>query len=106
MDSVDFDDLLLNTVVLFEQNPDILQHYRTRFTHVLIDEYQDTNSVQNALAVLLAGEHRNIVVVGDSDQSVYRFRGADITNILEFEKAFPDATTAQLIGTIRSGRPG
>ncbi len=102
--AMDFDDLLLNTVVLFEQNPDILQHYRTRFTHVLIDEYQDTNSVQNALAVLLAGEHRNIVVVGDSDQSVYRFRGADISNILDFEQAFPDATAITLDQNFRSSQ--
>jgi DNA helicase-2/ATP-dependent DNA helicase PcrA len=100
--AMDFDDLLLNTVQLFRQHPDVLEHYRTRFTHVLIDEYQDTNSVQNALAVLLAGEHRNIVVVGDSDQSVYRFRGADITNILDFEAAFPDATVVTLDQNFRS----
>ena len=80
----------------------MLEHYRTRFTHILIDEYQDTNSVQNALAVLLAGEHRNIVVVGDSDQSVYRFRGADISNILDFEEAFPDATAITLDQNFRS----
>jgi DNA helicase-2/ATP-dependent DNA helicase PcrA len=100
--AMDFDDLLLNTVQLFRQHPDVLEHYRARFTHVLIDEYQDTNSVQNALAVLLAGEHRNIVVVGDSDQSVYRFRGADITNILDFEAAFPDATVVTLDQNFRS----
>ncbi|HWD53225.1 MAG TPA: UvrD-helicase domain-containing protein [Acidimicrobiales bacterium] len=100
--AMDFDDLLLNTVQLFRQHPDVLEHYRTRFTHVLIDEYQDTNSVQNALAVLLAGGHRNIVVVGDSDQSVYRFRGADITNILAFEEAFPDATVVTLDQNFRS----
>ena len=100
--AMDFDDLLLNTVQLFRQHPDVLEHYRARFTHVLIDEYQDTNSVQNALAVLLAGEHRNIVVVGDSDQSVYRFRGADITNILAFEEAFPDATVVTLDQNFRS----
>jgi DNA helicase-2/ATP-dependent DNA helicase PcrA len=100
--AMDFDDLLLNTVRLFREHPDVLEHYRTRFTHVLIDEYQDTNSVQNALAVLLAGDHRNIVVVGDSDQSVYRFRGADITNILDFEQAFPDATAITLDQNFRS----
>ena len=100
--AMDFDDLLLNTVRLFRQFPDVLEHYRTRFTHVLIDEYQDTNAVQNALAVLLAGEHRNIVVVGDSDQSVYRFRGADISNILDFEQAFPDATVITLDQNFRS----
>ena len=100
--AMDFDDLLLNTVRLFRLHPDVLGHYRTRFTHILIDEYQDTNAVQNALAVLLAGEHRNIVVVGDSDQSVYRFRGADISNILDFEQAFPDATTITLDQNFRS----
>ena len=93
--AMDFDDLLLNTVRLFRLHPDVLEHYRTRFTHILIDEYQDTNGVQNALAVLLAGGHRNIAVVGDSDQSVYRFRGADISNILDFEQAFPDATAVR-----------
>jgi DNA helicase-2/ATP-dependent DNA helicase PcrA len=100
--AMDFDDLLLNAVRLFREHPDVLELYRERFTHILIDEYQDTNAVQNALAVLLAGEHRNIVVVGDSDQSVYRFRGADITNILEFEEAFPDATTVVLEQNFRS----
>ncbi len=100
--AMDFDDLLLNTVRLFRLHPDVLDHYRTRFTHILIDEYQDTNAVQNALAVLLAGDHRNIVVVGDSDQSVYRFRGADISNILDFEQAFPDATAITLDQNFRS----
>ena len=100
--AMDFDDLLLNAVRLFREHPDVLEHYRQRFTHVLIDEYQDTNAVQNALAVQLAGGHRNIVVVGDSDQSVYRFRGADISNILDFEKAFPDATAITLDQNFRS----
>ena len=100
--AMDFDDLLLNTVRLFRLHPDVLEHYRTRFTNILIDEYQDTNAVQNALAVLLAGGHRTIVVVGDSDQSVYRFRGADISNILDFEQAFPDATAITLDQNFRS----
>ena len=100
--AMDFDDLLLNVVRLFDEHPDVLEHYRTRFTHILIDEYQDTNAVQNALAVQLAGGHRNIVVVGDSDQSVYRFRGADISNILDFEQAFPDATAITLDQNFRS----
>jgi DNA helicase II / ATP-dependent DNA helicase PcrA len=99
---MDFDDLLLNAVRLFDEHPDVLEHYRIRFTHVLIDEYQDTNAVQNALAVQLAGGHRSIVVVGDSDQSVYRFRGADISNILDFEKAFPDARAITLDQNFRS----
>ncbi len=80
----------------------MLEHYRARFTHILIDEYQDTNLVQNTMAVQLAGGHRNIVVVGDSDQSVYRFRGADISNILDFERAFPDATAITLDQNFRS----
>ncbi|MHB8428951.1 MAG: UvrD-helicase domain-containing protein [Acidimicrobiales bacterium] len=100
--AMDFDDLLVNAVRLFRQHPDVLDHYRERFTNVLIDEYQDTNGVQNALAVLLAEEHRNIVVVGDSDQSVYRFRGADVSNILEFELAFPDAKVVTLDQNFRS----
>jgi DNA helicase-2/ATP-dependent DNA helicase PcrA len=100
--AMDFDDLLLNAVRLFDEHPDVLEHYRHRFTHILIDEYQDTNAVQNALAVQLAGGHRNIVVVGDSDQSVYRFRGADISNILDFEQAFPDATAITLDQNFRS----
>ena len=100
--AMDFDDLLLNAVRLFEAHPDVLEHYRSRFTHILIDEYQDTNPVQNALAVLLAGGHRNIFVVGDTDQSVYRFRGADISNILDFEQAFPDATAVILDQNFRS----
>ncbi len=102
--AMDFDDLLLNTVRLFRDHPDLLEHYRSRFTHILIDEYQDTNPVQNTLAVQLAGGHRNIAVVGDSDQSVYRFRGADISNILDFEEAFPDATTITLDQNFRSTR--
>ena len=100
--AMDFDDLLLNAVTLFKEHPDVLERYRARFTHVLIDEFQDTNAVQNELAILLAGGHRDICVVGDSDQSVYRFRGADIANILEFEAAFPDATVITLDQNFRS----
>ncbi|MGA2838428.1 MAG: UvrD-helicase domain-containing protein [Acidimicrobiales bacterium] len=100
--AMDFDDLLLNAVRLFREHPGVLEHYRSRFTHILVDEYQDTNAVQNALAVQLAGGHRNIVVVGDSDQSVYRFRGADISNILDFEQAFPDALAITLDQNFRS----
>ncbi len=100
--AMDFDDLLLNAVTLFKGHPDVLEHYRARFAHILIDEFQDTNAVQNELALLLACGHRNICVVGDSDQSVYRFRGADITNILEFEEAFPDARVVTLDQNFRS----
>ena len=100
--AMDFDDLLMVTVNLLQSNPEVLDHYRHRFEHVLVDEYQDTNHAQNELVKLLASGHRNVCVVGDSDQSVYRFRGADITNILEFEDAFPDATVIVLEQNYRS----
>src|SRR3954452_13813965 len=86
--AMDFDDLLMNTAVLFRQQPEVLEHYRRRFKHVLVDEYQDTNVVQNELVIQLTRNHRNVCVVGDSDQSVYSFRGADMRNILEFENEF------------------
>jgi DNA helicase II / ATP-dependent DNA helicase PcrA len=100
--AMDFDDLLGATVRLFREHPEVLAHYRQRFRHVLVDEYQDTNQVQNELVIQLAGEHRDVTVVGDSDQSVYQFRGADIRNILEFETAFPDATVIVLEQNYRS----
>ncbi|CAN5633366.1 DNA helicase PcrA [soil metagenome] len=100
--AMDFDDLLTETVRLFQEHPDVRLHYATRFQHVLVDEYQDTNRAQNALVVALAKEHRNICVVGDSDQSIYSFRAADIRNILEFERAFPDAKVVVLEQNYRS----
>ncbi len=100
--AMDFDDLLLNTAELFRRHPDVLEHYRKRFTHVLVDEYQDTNKVQNDLVLQLGREHRNVTVVGDGDQSIYRFRGADISNILDFEEAFHDVTTIPLVQNYRS----
>ncbi|NNE73399.1 MAG: DNA helicase PcrA [Acidimicrobiales bacterium] len=100
--SMDFDDLLGNTVELLKRCPDVLEHYQRRFKHVLVDEYQDTNPVQNELVLLLAADHENVCVVGDSDQSVYRFRGADIRNILEFEEAFPETTVIVLEQNYRS----
>ncbi len=100
--AMDFDDLLLNTVTLFRKNESILAQWQNRFKHVLVDEYQDTNLIQNELVSLLAAEHRNICVVGDSDQSIYQFRGADVRNILNFEKAFPDATVIVLDQNYRS----
>ncbi len=100
--AMDFDDLLMRTVELFSTQPDVLQHWRERFAHVLVDEYQDTNSVQNDLVLMLAEQHRGVSVVGDGDQSIYAFRGADLRNILEFEKAFPDATTIVLEQNYRS----
>ncbi len=100
--AMDFDDLLATTVRLFREHPGVLDHYRRRFRHVLVDEYQDTNHVQNELVLQLSQEHRNVCVVGDSDQSIYNFRGADIRNILEFEQAFPDATVVVLEQNYRS----
>jgi DNA helicase II / ATP-dependent DNA helicase PcrA len=100
--AMDFDDLLQRTVELFRTHPDVLDSWRRRFGHVLVDEYQDTNPVQNELVLMLAEEHRQVTVVGDSDQSIYRFRGADIRNILDFEEAFPDATVVVLEQNYRS----
>ena len=100
--AMDFDDLLMRTVELFRTQPDVLARWRERFAHVLVDEYQDTNSVQNELVLMLAQQHREVSVVGDGDQSIYAFRGADLRNILEFEKAFPDATTIVLEQNYRS----
>ena len=100
--ALDFDDILLHAAELFRTHPDVLQHYRQRFQHVLVDEYQDTNKVQNELVLQLAREHRNVTVVGDDSQSIYGFRGADITNILDFEDAFPDVTTIPLVQNYRS----
>jgi DNA helicase-2/ATP-dependent DNA helicase PcrA len=102
--AMDFDDLLMVTAQLFRSQPEVLEHYRRRFLHVMVDEYQDTNTVQNELVLQLAGEHRNVCVVGDADQSIYRFRGADMRNILEFEKAFPDATVIVLEQNYRSSQ--
>ncbi|MGE0880856.1 MAG: DNA helicase PcrA [Acidimicrobiia bacterium] len=100
--AMDFDDLLTVTVRLLRQNPDVLEYYQNRFQHVMVDEYQDTNAAQNELVLLIGAEHRNVCVVGDSDQSIYRFRGADISNILQFEEAFPDATVITLEQNYRS----
>ncbi|MEC9426315.1 MAG: UvrD-helicase domain-containing protein [Actinomycetota bacterium] len=102
--AMDFDDLLDNAVQLLREHPDVLEHYRQRFEHVLVDEYQDTNRVQNDLVMLLGAGHRNVCAVGDSDQSIYRFRGADIRNILEFERTFPDATVVVLDQNYRSSQ--
>ncbi len=100
--AMDFDDLLMNTVRLLRDHPDVLEHYRERFEHILVDEYQDTNQAQNEIVLLLAGGHHNVTVVGDTDQSVYRFRGADYRNILQFEEAFPEVTTVVLDQNYRS----
>jgi DNA helicase-2/ATP-dependent DNA helicase PcrA len=100
--SMDFDDLLTNALRLLREHPQTLRHYQERFQHILVDEYQDTNRVQNELVLLLAADHRNIAVVGDQDQSIYAFRGADMRNIVEFEDAFPDTTVVLLEQNYRS----
>ena len=100
--AMDFDDLLVLTVQLFREHPDVLDAYRERFLHILVDEYQDTNRAQNELVLQLAGGHHQVTVVGDSDQSIYGWRGADVRNILEFERAFPDATVVVLDQNYRS----
>ncbi len=100
--AMDFDDLLTKVVELFREHPDILDHYRRRFRHILVDEYQDTNQAQNEIVLLLAAESGSVTVVGDTDQSVYKFRGADFRNILQFEDAFPEVTTIVLDQNYRS----
>ncbi len=101
-DAMDFDDLLVKTVELFQAHPDILDYYQERFRYIMMDEYQDTNTVQFMLVKLLASKYRNLCVVGDDDQSIYRFRGANIFNILNFEKYFPDAHVIRLEQNYRS----
>ncbi|MGH2906142.1 MAG: DNA helicase PcrA [Solirubrobacterales bacterium] len=102
MNAMDFDDLLLRSVELWETYPDVLDKYQTVFQHILVDEYQDTNVAQYRWVELLARKHRNLVVVGDDDQSIYGFRGADVRNILDFEKDFPDAAVVKLEQNYRS----
>ncbi|MDQ3390429.1 MAG: UvrD-helicase domain-containing protein [Actinomycetota bacterium] len=100
--AMDFDDLLTNTVALLRDHPDVLESYQQRFEHVLVDEYQDTNQAQNEIVLMLAASHGNVTVVGDTDQSVYRFRGADFRNIVRFEDAFADTQTIVLDQNYRS----
>ena len=102
--ALDLDDLIVRTVDLFRGHPDVLDRYRQRFTHLMIDEYQDTNRAQYHLVQLLASAHRNLMVVGDPDQGVYSFRGATIRNILDFEQDYPDATVVPLTRNYRSTR--
>ncbi|WP_414631788.1 DNA helicase PcrA [Aneurinibacillus sp. UBA3580] len=100
--SLDFDDLIMKTIQLFEEVPEVLEFYQKKFRYVHVDEYQDTNRAQYMLVKMLAAGYKNICVVGDSDQSIYRWRGADITNILNFEKDYPNARTILLEQNYRS----
>ncbi|HHY03655.1 MAG TPA: DNA helicase PcrA [Thermoanaerobacterales bacterium] len=102
--ALDFDDLIMKTVELFRQNPSVLSKYQERYQYILVDEYQDTNRAQYELIRMLAAKHRNLCVVGDDDQSIYGFRGADIRNILDFEEDFPDATVIRLEQNYRSSQ--
>ena len=99
---MDFDDLIMNTIRLFEEHPDSLTYYQNKFHYIHIDEYQDTNHAQYTLVNLLAGRFRNLCVVGDADQSIYGWRGADMQNILDFEKDYPDAAVILLEQNYRS----
>lgn len=100
--ALDFDDLLVKTVQLLQTQPDVLENYQERFRYIMVDEYQDTNTVQFQLVRLLAGKYRNLCVVGDDDQSIYKFRGANIRNILDFENEFSDACVIKLEQNYRS----
>ena len=100
--AMDFDDLLIKALELLSKHPDVLAKYQDRFQHISVDEYQDTNHVQYAITNLLAAKYRNLMVVGDDDQSIYSWRGADIQNILDFEKDYPDARTVRLEQNYRS----
>src|SRR6266550_511059 len=101
---LDFDDLIMKLVELYSTDAEALEKWRDRFRHVLVDEYQDTNRAQYVLVNLLGAEHRNVVVVGDDDQSIYRFRGADVRNILDFRKDYPDAHVVRLEQNYRSSQ--
>ena len=102
--ALDFDDLLMMTVLLFRQHPEVLEKYQSRYLHLLVDEFQDTNLVQYELIKQIGGKHRNICVVGDPDQSIYSWRFADMRNILSFEKDFPDVKIVLLEQNYRSTR--
>ena len=100
--ALDFDDLIMKTTQLLLDNPEVLAYYQNKFKYILVDEYQDTNTAQFTLVSLLASGYGNLCVVGDDDQSIYGWRGADMRNILEFEKAFPGAKTIKLEQNYRS----
>lgn len=100
--ALDFDDLIMKTVELFQACPDVLEYFQERFKYIMVDEYQDTNTAQFKFVSLLAGKYKNLCVVGDDDQSIYKFRGANIGNILGFENVFPDAKVVRLEQNYRS----
>ena len=100
--ALDFDDLIVKTVELFKNVPEVLDNYQNRFRYIMVDEYQDTNTAQFELIRLLAAKYRNLCVVGDDDQSIYKFRGANIRNILDFEKVYPEACVIKLEQNYRS----
>ncbi|MDE7318775.1 MAG: DNA helicase PcrA [Lachnospiraceae bacterium] len=100
--ALDFDDLIVKTVELFQSCPDVLEYYQERFRYIMVDEYQDTNTVQFKLVSILAKKYQNLCVVGDDDQSIYKFRGANIGNILNFEKIFPNTCVIKLEQNYRS----
>ncbi len=100
--ALDFDDLMMRTVWLFDRHPEVLERYQKRFKYIMVDEYQDTNRAQYLMVRHLASTHRNLAVVGDDDQSIYMFRGADVRNILSFEKDYPDAQIVKLEQNYRS----
>ena len=100
--AMDFDDLIVKTVELFKKNSDVLEFYQRKFQYIMVDEYQDTNGAQYELVKLLAAKHKNLCVVGDDDQSIYGWRGADIQNILDFEKDYPNAKVIKLEKNYRS----
>ncbi|MCF0105067.1 MAG: UvrD-helicase domain-containing protein [Eggerthellaceae bacterium] len=104
LNAMDYDDLLMNTYLLFKQNKDILAIYQERFIYILVDEYQDTNKAQFKIVAMLAAPQNNLMVVGDDDQSIYSWRGADMTNILNFEHLYPDAKVVKLEQNYRSTR--
>src|SRR2546422_5580045 len=94
--SMDFDDLLLHPLTLFREHPERLAYWQRRFEHVLVDEFQDTNAAQYRLVKLLAAQHTNLCVVGDDDQAIYGWRGADVRHMLSFQQDFPRATLIKL----------
>ena len=101
-DAMDFDDLIVNTIKLFKKCPEVLAYYQDKFKYIIVDEYQDTNYAQSVLIQNLAGKHKNLCVVGDDDQSIYKFRGAAVSNIIDFEKSFPNAKLIRFEQNYRS----